>query len=124
MKKAALKDKEKWMNMQQFIANNRRGINLADLGNLSYLGCGYYRIIPIEGNENLQILDLKASKNDPNGASFRFESRTQRARQLKHIDEIRHYMADQFDAENLQDLISPTSTEEAEIAQQAKPTKT
>ena len=41
---------------------------------MSYLGIGYYQIIPIEGNEELQILDLKASATEWN-SNFRFESR-------------------------------------------------
>ena len=60
---------------------------MADLGNMSYLGIGYYQIIPIEGNEELQILDLKASATEWN-SNFRFESRSERARMLKHIDEV------------------------------------
>ena len=46
--------------MRNFFRNNRRSINVADLGNMSYLGIGYYQIIPIEGNENYKILDLKS----------------------------------------------------------------
>ena len=45
---------------------------------------------------------------------------------LKHIDEVWHYMEGDYDPDELkqmQDLISPTSTEEAERSM-PKPTKT
>ena len=53
MKKAVDKTKkEKWKNDGKFIGNKSRIVNIADLGNESYLGMNFYKIIPIEGNEN------------------------------------------------------------------------
>ena len=53
MKKAVDKaKKEKWKNDGKFIGNKSRIVNIADLGNESYLGMNFYKIIPIEGNEN------------------------------------------------------------------------
>lgn len=59
MKKAADKIKtKKWSNENGFIGNNSRVINIADLGNESYLGMNFYKIIQVPGNEFLQIYDL------------------------------------------------------------------
>ena len=59
MKKAADKIRtKKWNSDSGFIANNSRIINIADLGNESYLGMNFYQIIQIPGNELLQIYDL------------------------------------------------------------------
>ena len=59
MKKAADKIRsKKWSNENGFIGNDSRVINIADLGNESYLGMNFYQIIQIQGNELLQIYDL------------------------------------------------------------------
>ena len=59
MKKAADKIRsKKWSNENGFIGNDSRVINMADLGNESYLGMNFYQIIQIPGNEFLQIYDL------------------------------------------------------------------
>ena len=59
MKKAADKIRaKKWNSDVGFIANNSRIINIADLGNESYLGMNFYQIIQIPGNELLQIYNL------------------------------------------------------------------
>ena len=59
MKKAADKIRsKKWNNETGFIGNDSRVINIADLGNESYLGMNFYKIIEIPGNEHLQIYDL------------------------------------------------------------------
>ena len=54
MKKAVDKAKKiKWNNNAGFITNKSRIVNIADLGNGSYLGMDFYQIIPILGNELL-----------------------------------------------------------------------
>ena len=54
MKKAVDKAKKtKWNNNAGFITNKSRIVNIADLGNESYLGMDFYQIIPILGNELL-----------------------------------------------------------------------
>ena len=60
MKKAADKAKKtKWNNTTGFITNKSRIVNIADLGYESYLGMNFYQIIPIAGNELLQIHTLQ-----------------------------------------------------------------
>ena len=60
MKKAADKTKKtKWHNNTGFIGNKSRIVHIADLGYESYLGRDFYQIIPIPGNELLQIHTLQ-----------------------------------------------------------------
>ena len=59
MKNAADQDKKDntWSRKKALHANTRRVVNIADLGNKSYLGLEFFAIPDIPGNENLKILD-------------------------------------------------------------------
>ena len=59
MKKAkkGADNQDKWRNKKELIANTRRVINIADLGNKSYLGRKWFKIPEIPGNEKLAILN-------------------------------------------------------------------
>ena len=49
--------KAKWHAKAKVSQNNRRVINIADLGNKSYLGREWFRVPDIPGNEKYKILD-------------------------------------------------------------------
>ena len=59
MKNAAEQDKKDntWSRKKARHTNTRRVVNIADLGNQSYLGLEFFVIPEIPGNENLKILD-------------------------------------------------------------------
>ena len=59
MKNAAenTKKSDQWSRKKAMHANTRRVVNIADLGNKSYLGLEFFQIPEIAANANYKILD-------------------------------------------------------------------